>query len=311
MPYLSVVVPVYRSAPVLKELHRRLSAVLTDAKVTFEIIFVEDCGGDGSWDVVQALAQADDRVHGLRMSRNFGQQNALLAGVRAARGEVIATLDDDLQHPPEELPKLLAVFGQGHDVVYGWPERQQHGLLRNAASHVTKLVLQEAMGLENAVRISAFRVFSTRLREAFAEFRGPPVNLDILLTWGTRNVTGIPVRHDPRCHGRSGYDAAKLLSIAINLLTGFSAIPLRLASAMGVLFAAFGILLIAFVLLRLLITGYSVPGFPFLAASICLFSGVQLLTLGVLGEYVARIYLRSMNQPAYLVRETTPSKDRT
>jgi len=166
---ISFVVPVYRSAESLPELHSRLVAEFGAAPAEFELIFVEDCGGDDSWGVIQQLGAQDSRVRGFRMSRNYGQHNALLCGIRAARGDVVVTLDDDLQHPPEEIPKLLAKLEAGYDVVYGPPEREQHGLLRDLASQITKLALEGAMGAANARQVSALRAFRTRLRDAFAE----------------------------------------------------------------------------------------------------------------------------------------------
>ena len=134
---ISAVVPVYRSAPILPELHRRLTDALGDIADRYEIILVDDCGGDDSWGVIQGLAAHDDRVRGIRMSRNYGQHNALLCGIRAAKYGVIVTLDDDLQNPPEEIAKLIAVLGEGVDVVYGTPENEQHGFLRDQGSRIT------------------------------------------------------------------------------------------------------------------------------------------------------------------------------
>lgn len=202
---ISFVVPVYRSAESLPELHRRVSAVFGDGEQDLEIVFVEDCGGDDSWSVIQRLAATDPRVRGFRMSRNYGQHNALLCGIREARGETIVTLDDDLQHPPEEIPKLLAKLDEGYDVVYGPPEREQHGLLRDLASQITKLALEGAMGAANARQVSALRVFRTRLREAFAKYRSPTVNIDVLLTWATTSFSAVRVRHEARKYGQSGY----------------------------------------------------------------------------------------------------------
>ena len=302
---LSVVIPVYRSQESLHELYQRLVETLTGLGISFEILFVEDCGGDNSWGLIQGLAADDERVQGFRMSRNYGQHNALLAGIRAATGELIATLDDDLQHPPEEIPKLLAKIEEGYDVVYGPPEVEQHGFFRDVASQITKLALQNAMGAETARHVSAFRVFRAQLRSAFIDYRSPSVNLDVLLTWGSTRFTVIPVRHEARKYGKSGYTTRKLLGHAMNMLTGFSTMPLKLASFMGFLFALFGVFVLAYVLLRYIFVGAGVPGFAFLASIVALFSGAQLLALGIIGEYLARMYQRSMDRPAYLLRETT------
>lgn len=303
MPKVSIVIPVYRAELSLRELHRRLVEVMEREVDGFEILFVEDCGGDDSWSVIRELAAADGRVRGVRMSRNYGQHSALLCGIRAAGNEVVVTLDDDLQNPPEEIPKLLAKLAEGHDMVYGTPEREQHGLLRDMASRVTKYALQGTMGAETARKVSAFRAFRTELRQAFSDYRSPSVNLDVLLTWGTTRFSSVVVRHDARQLGASGYTLRKLITHAVNMMTGFSTLPLQMASVMGFFFSAFGFLVLGYVLARYLLSGSSVPGFPFLASIIAIFSGAQLFALGIIGEYLARMHFRTMDRPPYLVRE--------
>jgi len=302
---ISIIVPVYRSAQSLPELHRRLTEVFDARSQELEILFVEDCGGDNSWDVIKDLSRVDPRVRGLRMSRNYGQHNALLCGIRAARGDVSVTMDDDLQHPPEELPKLLAKLDEGFDVVYGPPQQEQHGMLRNLASQITKLALEEAMGAANARQVSALRAFRTELREAFAGYRSPTVNIDVLLTWASTRFAAVPVEHELRKFGESGYTAGKLIRHALNMMTGFSTRPLQIASLLGFGFALFGFLILAYVLIRWLLQGSTVPGFAFLACIVAIFSGVQLLAIGVIGEYLARIHFRTMDRPPYAVRERT------
>jgi undecaprenyl-phosphate 4-deoxy-4-formamido-L-arabinose transferase len=303
VPTISIVVPVYRSEGSLQELHRRLVAALEQESETFEIIFVEDCGGDNSWQKIKELASSDDRVRGLRMSRNFGQHSALLAGIRAASNDVVVTLDDDLQNPPEEIAKLLAKLAEGYDVVYGTPERGQHGLYRNLASRITKLALQNAMGAEFAGKTSAFRAFRTELREAFEGYRNPSVNVDVLLSWGTTRFSAIKVPHDARHDGSSGYTFFKLLAHAANMMTGFSTMPLQLASILGFAFAVFGGLVLFYVVGRYLVQGSPVQGFPFLASIIAIFSGVQLFSIGIIGEYLARAHFRMMERPPFVVSE--------
>jgi glycosyltransferase involved in cell wall biosynthesis len=306
---ISFVVPVYRSAEILPELHRRTCAVFGKGEQDFEIVFVEDCGGDNSWSVIQQLATTDRRVRGFRMSRNYGQHNALLCGIREARGDTIVTLDDDLQHPPEEIPKLLAKLDEGFDVVYGPPEREQHGLLRDLASQITKLALEGAMGAANARHVSALRVFRSRLRDAFADYRSPTVNIDVLLTWATTSFSAVQVRHDARRYGESGYTPRKLVRHALNMMTGFSTRPLQLASLMGFGFAVFGLAILAYVLIRWVLQGSAVPGFAFLASIIAIFSGAQLLALGIIGEYLARMHFRTMERPTYIVSQNTQTGD--
>lgn len=306
---ISVVVPVYRSVDTLGELHGRLCRVLEGVGEAFEVLFVEDGGMQDSWRVITELAAQDRRVRGIRLSRNYGQHNALLCGIRQAAGDCIVTMDDDLQHPPEELPRMLERLAQGFDVVYGTPRQARHGLLRNLATLVTKIALQGAIGDVRAHDVSAFRVFRSELRGAFENYRSPTVNIDVLLTWGTSRFSAVPVRHEARVRGESGYTLRMLARHALNMMTGFSVMPLHLASVVGFAVAIFGAGILAFVLLRWLIQGSEVPGFAFLASIITIFSGAQLLALGVMGEYLARMHFRTMERPAYVVRASTDDDD--
>ena len=306
---LSIVIPVYRSQQTLPELYRRIVAAVEALEPQFEIIFVEDCGGDDSWQVIESLSQQDSRVRGFKLARNYGQHNALLCGIRAARGELLVTIDDDLQNPPEEIPKLLAKLGTQYDVVYGTPENPTHSYMRNQASRITKFALKTAMGAESASKVSAFRAFRTRLRDAFHEHRSPTVNIDVLLTWGTTRFAAVSVRQDERSVGDSGYSFGKLVDHAINMMTGFSTLPLRIASILGLVFGSIGFLILIYVLWAYFLVGSSVPGFPFLASIIAIFSGVQLFALGIFGEYLARMHFRSMERPPYTLLRNTDSID--
>lgn len=304
---VSVVIPVYRAAGTLRELYGQLSIAMPQIAPTFEIIFVEDCGGDESWSIITELAAADQRVRGIRMSRNYGQHNALLCGIRAARYDVIVTMDDDLQHPVSEVSPLVAALGPDVDVVYGAPQNEQHGFVRDVASRLTKLALASAMGAESARNVSAFRAFRTRLRDGFCDYRGPTVSIDVVLTWTTSRFAAIKVRHAPRQVGVSGYSVARLIRYAIDLMTGFSTLPLQISSLIGFVMVLFGVSIFAYVGITFLINGSAVPGFAFLASIIAIFSGAQLAGLGIVGEYLARMHFRSMDRPTYLVSETTPS----
>jgi len=309
-PSVSVVVPVYRSAQSLAELTRRVRTALADWPAAVEIVLVEDDGGDGSWELINELVRADPCIRGFRHRRNYGQHNALLTGIRAARNEVVVTLDDDLQNPPEEIPKLLAALAQGFDVVYGSPARRQHGLMRNLASSVTKLALQGAIGADTARKASAFRAFRTELRDAFADYNNPSVLIDVLLTWGTTRFGAVTVAHDERRFGKSNYTFRALVRLAANMATGYSVVPLKIASVVGFFFTLFGMALLVYVVGGYFIRGTSVAVFTFLASIISIFSGAQMFALGIIGEYLARIHLRSMGRPVAVLRERTDAPSR-
>ncbi len=299
-----MVVPVYKSEAILPDLVQRLSQALPSLAEEYELILVNDCSPDRSWEVISKLAEQYSWICPINLMRNYGQHNALLCGIRAARYDVIVTMDDDLQHPPEEIPKLLDALAGGYDVVYGTPEQEQHGLGRDFASWVTKLALQNVMGAEVARKVSAFRAFRAQVAKAFAHYQGAFVSIDVLLTWGTNRFSIRTVRHDARKVGASGYTFRKLATHAMNMMTGFSTVPLQFASLVGFLFTLFGVGVLAYVLGRYLVQGGSVPGFPFLASIIALFSGAQLFALGIIGEYLARMHFRMMERPSYVVRET-------
>ena len=250
---LSVVVPVYNSAECLPELARRLKSVLEARAREFELVLVNDASRDESGQVAARLARKCPWIRHIDLARNVGQHNALLCGIRAARYSVIVTLDDDLQNPPEDIGALLAKLDEGYDVVYGSPEHPQHGFLRNAASRITKLGLQRVLGAETACDVSPFRAFRADIRTGFADYRGPSVNIDVLLTWGASRFGSIPVRHHPRKSGTSNYRLPQLIRHAFDMLTGFSTVPLQVASVLGFVLTAFGCVLLLYVLTRYLL----------------------------------------------------------
>ena len=306
---ISVVVPVYNSELTLPELVKRLQPVLTVMAREYELVLVNDGSRDQSWQVIQRITAEHDWVRGINLMRNYGQHNALLCGIRAARFDTLVTMDDDLEHPPEEIHKLIAKLDEGFEMVYGFPEHQQHGLLRNIASGLTRLALQKSMGAETARHVSAFRAFRTQARNAFANYHSPFISIDVVLTWATTRFVAIQVRHDPRQSGVSNYTFGMLFRHAMNMMTGFSTLPLQLANLMGFLCTAFGGIILVYVVGQYLLCGTSVQGFTFLASIIAIFSGAQLLALGIIGEYLARMHFRMMERPTYTIREEIVPRD--
>jgi undecaprenyl-phosphate 4-deoxy-4-formamido-L-arabinose transferase len=308
---ISVVVPVYNSTLTLEQLTVRMAKVLSKLTKNFELILVNDHSLDQSWQVIEKLVKQYPWVVGVDLMRNFGQHNALLCGIRVSTQDIIITMDDDLQHPPEEIGKLLEELAKGYDVVYGTPIQDQHTLWRNLTSKITKLVLRNAMNTPIAPQISSFRAFRSHLCNAFADYKNHFVLLDVLLAWSTSNFSSVNVRHDPRYSGKSTYNLKKLIIHSLNLITGFSDLPLRLASILGFVFAFFGFIVLIIILAHYFIEGGVVAGFPFLASTIAIFSGVQLFALGIIGEYLARIYQRTMDRPTYSIRRLIKNTHKT
>jgi undecaprenyl-phosphate 4-deoxy-4-formamido-L-arabinose transferase len=301
-PGVSIVVPTYKSPTTLTELVERTELLGLSA---FEIIIIDDGNNDATWEQIGLLSQTKKSVVGLRLGRNFGQHSALIAGVRKAKYSQIVTIDDDLQNPPEEIPNLLAKLVNGVDVVYGVSTQVRQNVWRRFTSRTAKAIIAKVLGFESAISISSFRAFRTQLREGFAGELGPHVSLDALLTWSTSRFSTLEVEHHARRVGKSNYSFTKLVRFMLDTATSYSTRPLRLATTLGFITTLFGLLLLLWVVGNAIFVGDSVPGFPFLAASIAVFSGVQLVVLGILGEYLGKIHFRAMNKPTFSVSETT------
>lgn len=299
---VTLCVPVHNTTQTLVALHERAAVVLADR--SWELVLVDDGSRPGTWAVASELAQQPGVV-ALRLGRNAGQHAALLAGIRHASFDVIVTLDDDLQNPPEEIPRLLEVLDAdpGVDVVYGWSAETAHRWWRRLASTATRRLLARVLGAPNAGRMGPFRAFRTRLREGFDVDTGPGVSIDALLAWTTTRFAWVEVAHHARADGRSGYSFRTLRRYALDVITGYSTAPLRIVTRIGLLASVFGFGILVYVVGRYLAVGTSVAGFPFLASIISIFSGLQLLSLGVIGEYLGRTHLRVLGQPAYVVAE--------
>ena len=299
---LSVIIPVYNSEKILPFLAERLAKSLDKLEKNYEVIFVVDGSPDNSWQQVLTLQKQYEWLRGIHLSRNYGQHNALLRGIRTANFDKIVTMDDDLQHPPEEIHKLLSELEKGYDVIYGFPTKEKHIAWRNFSSRLTKRMLNLALGSVGIEKSGAFRAFRTKLREGFADYSSSFVSVDVLLTWGTTRFGYIPVEHAPRAEGSSNYTFRKLITHTFNLMTGFSTLPLQLASWLGFGLTLFGLGIFLYVIIRYFLQGSPVPGFPFLASIISIFSGAQLFAIGIFGEYLSRMYFRLMGKPQSLMR---------
>lgn len=307
-PSVSVVVPCYRSAASLPELVARLEPALRDCADDFEIVLVVDGSPDDTWSVASELADSHDSVVALRLSRNYGQHQALLAGVREARFDLVVTMDDDLQHRPETVPALLDALGPDVDLVYGVSLAEEHSVFRNTTSRALKSLLARTLGVPHAQSFSAFRAFRTRLRAGFADVSGPATSLDVMLSWTTARVAAVEVPMDQRAHGRSNYSLRMLVAHALTMVLGYSTAPLRAATYLGLAFGVVGLGLMGYVLVSFLAGDVGVPGFTMIASMVAMFSAAQLVSLGLLGEYLGRVHGHSIGRPSYLVADRS---DRT
>ena len=301
---VSVVIPVYRSEQTLDKLVERLGKVLPSCADSYEVVLVNDGSPDDSWGAIERLARSHVWVRGIDLMRNYGQHNATLCGIRAVRYEVIVTMDDDLQNLPEEMPKLLAKLNEDYDVIYGVARRRQQAWWKNLFSVLVKRSIGYVMGLRTVRDIGAFKAFRASLLKAFEDFNGPDVLVDVLLSWGTSRFAAVTVDESPRAVGHSNYSIIKLIKVSLLVLTSYTTIPLRLASVLGFFFTVVGFFILLYVVITYFVAG-SVQGFSFQASIIALFSGVQLFSLGIIGEYLARVFERTGGRKTYIIGRTT------
>lgn len=300
---LSVIIPCYRSRLTLPELVSRLHTELPKIADAYEVILVVDGSPDDTYAVARSLElQFPDTVRALLLRRNYGQHNALLAGLARARYEFTVTMDDDLQHRPEELATLIAPLGdQLVDLVYGVASEEEHGIFRSLASRMVKAALAAA-DVPSARDVSAFRAFRTDLRDGFAHVADQFASIDVLLSWTTNSIRRVEISMDHRTVGRSSYTFSSLARHAMNMVTGYGTVPLKLVTWLGFGCSLLGVGLLVYVLVRFITGDIEVAGFTTLASMLAILSGAMMLSIGILGEYIGRLHFRSMQRPTFLVR---------
>lgn len=299
---ISVVVPCYRSSETLEPLVERIRLALAPITNDYEVILVVDDSPDDTWEVVQRLS-SQEQVRGLNLMRNYGQHNAILAGVLNAENELIVTMDDDLQHPPEAIPDLIRALTDEFDLVYGVAKVEEHGFWRNLASRAVKRAMVITLGVEHARKISAFRAFRNELKSPFMEVRDAFVSIDVILSWVTTRITSIEVEMERRAESESNYNVRSLFGHALNMVTGYSITPLKLVTMLGLATALLGFGLLVIVLVLFFTGRTEVAGFTTIASMVALFAGAQMAAIGILGEYLGRLHFRSMNRPTYVIRD--------
>jgi undecaprenyl-phosphate 4-deoxy-4-formamido-L-arabinose transferase len=305
---VSVVIPVYRGAQTLPLLVPRLLSVLDETGRDYEVILVDDGSQDGSWGVIRGLHEAHpDRLVAVRLMRNFGQHNALMAGFRHTRGALVVTMDEDLQHPPEEIPRLLeAIEARELDLLYGTYGEKRHSRFRNLGSGLINAFFRLVFRLP--VTVTAFRVIRRELLECIFSYTLNYTFVDGHLAWNTDRVGEVEVTHHPRAAGRSGYSLAKLVLLALNLFTNFSLLPLQAVTLWGLTVAGVGLAAALYYLFKYFVHGIGVPGYASTIIAVLVLGGTQLLAAGIMGEYLGRILLNVNRRPQYSVRQVLGSR---
>ncbi|MEO0623536.1 MAG: glycosyltransferase family 2 protein [Pseudomonadota bacterium] len=302
---LSVVVPCFNEEESLPELHSRLTAVCESLGRPYELVLVDDGSRDRTWEIIAARAAADPHLHGVRLARNHGHQLALTAGLAAARGERVMMLDADLQDPPELLPQMMAEMDRGYDVVYGKRVRREgETAFKKTTASLFYRIINRLADVDIPVDVGDFRLVNRRVLDAFLAMPERTRFVRGMFAWLGHRQIGVDYIRQPRNFGESKYPLKHMIRFAGDALTGFSVAPLRLATWLAyaslVIAAAVGIYV-----LWSLIALQTVQGWASILLAVAFFSGIQLLTLGIIGEYLGRLYIESKGRPLFLVAETT------
>lgn len=303
--HVSVVVPVYRAENCLDELYRRLSAALESITEDFEIILVEDCGGDGSWQVIERLAAADPRVHGIQFSRNFGQHYGITAGIEHCSGDWVVVMDCDLQDQPEEIPRLYAKAQEGYDIVLARRDARQDPLIKRLTSWLFYRIFSYLADIEYDGVSGNFRIMSLSVVENYRRMGEQLRFFGGLVQWLGFPTASIEVEHAERFEGKTSYTYAKLLKLAAETIIAYSDKPLRIGVRFG-----FGMAILAFcygiyILLLAWMHGSPVPGWNSLIVSLYFIGGIIIAMLGILGIYLGKAFDETKKRPLYIVRRTT------
>ena len=304
-PEISVVIPVYNEEDNLRELGERLIRTLTGLGRTFEIICVDDGSSDRSWQVLSELNERyPGAIRALQFNRNFGQHQAIFAGFQAARGQIMVTLDADLQNPPEEIPRLVAKLEEGYDTVGGWRENRQDSFFRKFPSMLVNYVMSRVTGVKLRDYGCMLRAYRREVVDSINRCQESSSFIPALANLFSQRVAEIPVGHAERERGQSKYSLIKLLRLNVDLMTGFSNLPIHLVGVMGVAIAVLGLLFGFLLFIRRIFVGPEVEGVFTLFAILFVFVGLNTLGLALIGEYVGRIYREVRGRPRYVIRRT-------
>lgn len=301
----SIVVPVYNSEQTLPVLYTRLVKVMESLDKPFEIVCVEDCGRDNSWQVLQNLAEKDTRVCAVQLMYNSGQASATMCGLRHAKGRFVITIDDDLQNPPEEIPVLIEALEKDTncDVVIGIPQQKKHAWWRNLGSQLVNTINSYVFKKDHSIKFAGFRVIRRLVVNALIEKTVPHPAIGALLYSITPRIKNVYVRHDPRTTGRSGYTLSKIFALTLSNFLAFSDFPLRFLAGIGLMGIAFSLLFGLMIFIRYLMGGIGVPGWVTQVLLLVGLSGFNFFAFGVVGEYLLRILQSVYRTPQYIIRQ--------
>ncbi len=305
MPLISVIIPVYKSESCLHELYRRLCASLELISDDFEIVMIEDFGGDRSWEIICALSTRDPRVKGIQFSRNFGQHYGITAGIDNSNGEWVVVMDCDLQDRPEEIPRLYAKALEGYDVVLAVREGRKGGTLKLFSSWLFYKVFKYLSGMDYDGRVGNFRIISRRVASAFCSMREQLRFFGGIVDWMGFPTASIAVQHDERFEGKSTYTLRKLFKLASETIIAYSDKPLWFSIKLGFLISGAAFLYGGYIIYIAINRGTPVIGWSSMMVSLYFLGGIIISVLGIIGIYIGKIFDETKKRPLYIIGKTT------
>lgn len=310
MKKVSFVIPCYRSEKTLEGVIREIQEAMKElTEYNFEIILVNDSSPDNTWNAIEKLSQDNQNIIGINLAKNFGQHAALMAGMRESVGDYVVCLDDDGQTPANEVGKLLSALEEGSDAVYAKYSNKKHSAFRNMGSRVNELMTRIMLGKPKELFVSSYFGVKRFVVEDMIRYQNSYPYVIGLVLRATKNIVNVEVTHREREEGRSGYTLKKLLGLWFNGFTAFSVTPLRIATVIGVLCAFVGFAYGIYVFVRRLLDPNMVMGFSSLMCVILFVGGMLMIMLGLVGEYIGRIYISLNNSPQYVIREKSGNRE--
>jgi glycosyltransferase involved in cell wall biosynthesis len=300
MKKISIVIPVYNSENCLEELVQRISSAVKK----YELILVNDCSPDGSWEVIKKISAKNKNVKGVNLLKNKGQDNALMAGLHHATREYVVIMDDDLQHDPSDIPKLYKQITKGFDVCYANLSKKKQSLWKNVGSWLNGKVAEIIINKPEKVYLSPYKIMTRQLADEIINYNGPYPYVDGLIFRLTNLITQVEIDHHERFAGSSGYNLSRSIRVFLKLATSFSVIPLRISSFLGFIISILAIMLGVFFIVEYFVFGIQVTGWTTLTLLILFFGGMIMISLGMIGEYIGRMYMLLNNSPQFTIRET-------
>ncbi len=299
----SVVIPVYNSAQSLEELCQRINQVFTKLKESHEIILVEDSSPDNSWQVMKILRANNNNMKIIQLMKNFGQHNALMCGFHHASGRYVITMDDDLQNPPEEIPKLINEIKKGYDSVIGALDVKHDTIIKKAGSFLIRSINTRIFNKPKNLKLSSFRIMTKALTDEIRILKTPYPYISGMLLSLTTNIGNVTVKHEKRIYGQSTYNFSKLIKLAFNLIINYTSLPLRILTSIGIIVSVMSFFIGLYFLLRKILIGIPVSGWTSIVVLLSFFNGLLLVILSIMGEYLARIISEVSYKPQFVIRE--------